>query len=154
MSGKHRGPKSKFPTTDLGIFIQKRLDVMNMTRAELAKRLHVSPSTIVRMLNGDTKVIQQVRPESLCEALELDKVNRREFLKIVSATGFALATGSIAPKTIVRSRIDLDFADDHLKALQHLLDQGGQERFVVESAQRWYNTLLQEYPETGDARIA
>src|SRR5260221_14011325 len=145
MHSKRRGPKAKIPTNELGLFVQKHLDTMNITRTELAKRLQVSASTIVRMLNGDTRVIQRVRPENICEALELDEMNRRKFLKIASAAGFALATGKTAPEVIVRYKTDIDLVDDHLKALQYLLDQGGHAQHVWESAQLWYNTLLQEF---------
>src|SRR5437667_8160090 len=116
MVTKHRGRKAKVPTTELGIFIQKRLDTMNLTRTNLAKLLQVSTSTIVRMLNGYTKVIQQVRPEAICEALELDKMNRRAFLQIASRAGFALVTQAKGP-TIVRHKINLDLADDYARDL-------------------------------------
>jgi hypothetical protein len=154
MHSKRRGPKAKIPTTEFGLFVQQHLDTMNITRAELAKRLKVSAATVVRMLNGDTSVIQRVRPENICEALGLDEMNRRKFLEIASAASFALATGRVAPEVIVRHKTDIDLVDDHLKTLQYLLDQGGQAQHVGESAQLWSNRLLQEYPDTKDVRVA
>ena len=149
-----RGRHAKIPTTELGLFIQQRLDTMNITRTELAKRLKVSASTIVRMLNGDTRVIQRVRPENICEALELDEMNRRSFFKLASSAGFALATGAIIPKVIIRHTIDLDLANHQAKFLQHLLDQGSHVQEVIENAQFWYDKLMQEDPHTKDMHLA
>jgi len=128
---------------------------MNITRAELAKRLQVSASTIVRMLNGDTKVIQKISPESISNALELDEMERRAFLKIASTAGFALATGVATSKAVLRYKIDLDMADGYVESLRRLFDQGGHAHYVLESAQKAYDRLTEEavlYPK--DKRLA
>ncbi len=41
-----RGRPTITPTTQLGVFLQKRLDELGLTRRVLAKRLGVSSSTI------------------------------------------------------------------------------------------------------------
>jgi transcriptional regulator with XRE-family HTH domain len=142
-----RGRHASLPSIPLGMFIQTRLDGSNKTRTELARRLHVSPSTVGRLLNGDTRVVQRISAESICDALELDEMDRRDFMKLVgsaSASTFAFATGAAASKTS-KSAIDLDLANDHADALSRLINQGDV-RYVMESAQRWYDQLLQNPP--------
>src|SRR5712691_5122762 len=120
-----RGRRSSPPRTELGLFIQKCIDRLGITRTELAQRLHVSPSTVGRLLNGDTRVVQRISAESICDALQLDEMDRRSFLKLASAAGvstFAFATGSQMPK-LSRSKIDLELAEDHADALERLLDK-------------------------------
>lgn len=143
-----RGRRSSQPRTELGLLIQKHIDHLGITRAELAQRLHVSSSTVGRLLNGDTRVVQRVSAESICDALGLDEMDRREFMKLaggVSAATFAFATGASASK-LSKSLVDLDLANDHADALSRLINQGDV-RFVMESAQRWYNRLLQNPPD-------
>lgn len=148
-----RGRRRHPPTTELGTFIQEQLDSIGMTRSKLAALLHVSPSTIGRLLNGDTKVIQRVSGESICDALGLDDMKRRDFLRLVSAAGtFALATGATAPKT-TKYRVDLDMANDYADALGRLMHQS-EVKYVMEKAQQWYNKLLQEQPSAKDTRYA
>ena len=140
-----RGRRATTPSTPLGMFIQSRLDRAGMTRTNLAKRLRVSSSTIGRLLNGDTRVVQRMSAESICTALELDEIDRRSFLKLASAasaSAFAFATGAV-PSKLSKDAIDLDLANDHADALSRLIDQGDV-RFVMESAQRWYDRLLQK----------
>ena len=142
-----RGRSASFPSTPLGMFIQARLDGSGITRTELARRLHVSPSTVSRLLNGDTRVVQRISAESICDALELDEMDRRDFLKlagVASASTFAFATGAAASKSS-RSAVDLDLANDHADALSRLINQGDV-RYVMESAKRWYDRLLQNPP--------
>lgn len=150
-----RGRKAAPPPNELAACIQKHLDTLGLTRAELAKRLNVSPSTIGRLLNGDTRVVQRVSAERICEVLGLDEMERRAFLKLageVSAASFAMATGTLFPKVLDQT-MNLEFADSHIDALQRLLNKG-EAVYVLESAKFWYNKLLQEYPDTKDARIA
>lgn len=142
-----RGRKSSQPRTELGLYIQKHIDRLGITRAELAQRLHVSSSTVGRLLNGDTRVVQRMSAISICDALDLDEMDRREFMKLASAASastFAFATGASASKTS-KSLVDLDLANDHADALSRLINQGDV-RYVMESAQRWYNRLLQNPP--------
>ncbi len=154
MPTRHRGRQARIPKTELGTFIHQRLEALNMTRTELGKRLGVSASTIGRMLHGDTKVIQRVTPESISNALELDDVNRRAFLKIAGTAGFALTTGAVAPKVIVRRTIDLDLADHQAKFLQYMLDQGCYRQELMVSTQLWYDKLMEQDPNTKDLRLA
>ncbi len=142
-----RGRRSSSPRTEPGLYIQKRIDRLGITRTELAQRLHVSPSTVGRLLNGDTRVVQRVSAESISDALELDEMDRRDFMKLVGAAStstFAFATGVVASKTS-KSAVDLDLANDHADALSRLINQGDV-RYVMESAQRWYDRLLQNPP--------
>lgn len=144
-SPHRRGRRSSTPITELGLCIQRHLDCLGKTRAELARRLHVSPSTVGRLLNGDTRIVQHVSVENICDALELNEIDRRTFLNLVgvaSATGFALATGA-KPARTTEKHIDLDLADDHMNALQRLLDKGDTQ-YVMESARQWYDRLLVE----------
>src|SRR5579859_1371190 len=137
-----RGRRSSQPRTELGLLIQKHIDRLGITRAELAQRLHVSSSTVGRLLNGDTRVVQRMSALSICDALELDEMDRREFMKlagVASASTFAFATGAQMPK-LSRSRIDLELAEDHADALERLLDIG-ESHYVLRSAKQWYDKL-------------
>ncbi len=148
-----RGRRSTLPTTDLGKFIQQKLDSMKITRAQFAEKLGVSPATIGRLLNGDTKVVRSVNVQGMYEALELDDMDRRTFLQVIGAATsatFALATGVSVPKT-ARYRVDPDLISDHADALSRLLDEG-QADYVRKSAQLWYDKLMQE-PSKKDVRL-
>ncbi len=150
-----RGRPTIAPTTQSGIFLQKKLDELRLTRRSLAKRLGVSSSTVGRLLNGDTRVVQRISAEAICEALGLDEVQRRDFLKIIGAAGagtFALPTGADAPRT-VKYKVDLDLLNDYADSLQHLINKG-EAQYVMEKAQHWYHTLLQEPPYVKDTRLA
>ena len=152
-TSSRRGRRKHAPTTELGKFIQKQLDDTGMTRSKLAGLLHVSPSTVGRLLNGDTKVVQRVSAENICDVLGLDDMKRRELLRLVGNTGaFALATGVSAPK-ITTYKIDLDMADDYADALDRLRLQG-EVQYVMEKAQLWYAKLSQEQPYAKDTRYA
>lgn len=155
MATVRRGRKAKVPKTELGIFLQKHLDSRGLTRAEFAKRLGVSPPTIARMLNGDTKVIhsQQIHVESISNVLGLDEAERQTFLKIVGGASFALTTGTQAPATL-KYHIDLDLAEDHAQTLQYLLNQGGDVQHVVKSAGMWYSALLNSSSDAKEVRLA
>lgn len=121
-SSIRRGRRATTPTTELGCWLQQQLDLIPLSRAEFARRLHVSPSTISRLLNGDTRVVQKVSVEGICEVLRLEEMDRRIFLQLVATATtetFAFATGAQVP-TIKKQKIDLDLADDHAEAL-HLL---------------------------------
>jgi transcriptional regulator with XRE-family HTH domain len=145
-----RGRRSSTPSTELGLCIQQHLDRLGITRTELAKRLHVSPSTVGRLLNGDTRVVQRVSVENICNALELNEIDRRVFLKlagVASAGTFALATGAYVTRSTQSQEktIDLDLAEDHANTLQRLLDRGDAQ-YVVESARRWYDRFSVKQP--------
>jgi len=149
-----RGRRITSPATDLGKFIQQRLDSLGITRVEFARRLGVSPSTVGRLLNGETRIVQRVSTEGICEVLELDEIDRRTFLQLIGAAStatFALATGMAMPKT-PKYKIDLELAEDHANALSRLLNQG-EARYVKESSQYWYSRLLQEKPTVKDTRL-
>jgi transcriptional regulator with XRE-family HTH domain len=141
-----RGRPTKASTTELGTFIQKRLDAIGITRVEIAKQLQVSPSTIGRLLNGDTKVVQRVSAEDLSKVLRLNDMQRGEFLKLVGVIGagtFALPIGGGGQQT-AKDQIDLDMANDYAEALQHLLEHGqSRAPYVMEKAQHWYDKLTQ-----------
>lgn len=148
------GRRVTSPATELGKFIQQRLDSMRITRVEFARRMGVSPSTVGRLLNGETRVVQRVSAQGICEILALDDTNRRTFLQLVgkaSTATFALATGTAIPKT-PKYKIDLELAEDHANALSCLLNQG-EARYVRESSQRWYSRLLQEQSAVKDTHL-
>jgi transcriptional regulator with XRE-family HTH domain len=149
-----RGRRVTSPATELGKFMQQRLDSLRITRVEFARRLRVSPSTIGRLLNGETRIVQRVSAQGICEVLALDETDRRTFLQLIgqaSTATFALATGTAIPKT-PKYKIDLELAEDHANALSRLLNQG-EARYVRESSQRWYSKLLQEQPAAKDTRL-
>jgi len=155
IASRRRGRRAKVSRTELGSFIQKRLDTIGMTRVEMAKQLQVSPSTVGRLLNGDTKVVQRVSADGIVTMLKLNDMQRREFLKLVGVIGagtFALPIGEPKP---AMDRIDLDMAEDYAEALQHLLDHGqGRTQYVMEKAQYWYEKLAQiESSSKKDVRI-
>lgn len=154
-SSMRRGRRPLTPTTKLGVWLQQQLDLIPLTRAEFAKRLYVSPSTVGRLLNGDTRVVQKVSVESICEALRLEEIDRRVFLQLVATATtetFAFATGAQAP-TMKKQKIDLDLADDHAEALHRLRDRGDAQ-YVMQSAHRWYEKLYREQPTAKDTRYA
>jgi len=152
-----RGRRSSQPRTELGLLIQKHIDRLGITRAELAQRLHVSSSTVGRLLNGDTRVVQRMSAISICDALGLDEMDRREFMKlagVASASTFAFATGATKQKALLRYKIDLDLAEDHLKILRQMVELGGDAGILLQSAQKWYQALMAEQSYTKDIRLA
>ncbi len=153
-SSPRRGRRANVPTTALGTWLQQRLDALSITRIEFARRLHVSPSTVGRLLNGDTRVVQRVSAEGICRALELGDMDRREFLRLMgvaSAETFAFATGATTPR-VQKYKVDLDLANDHANALSRLLDRG-EAAYVRESAQLWYDKLTQDQPYVKDIQL-
>lgn len=149
-----RGRRANVPATALGTWLQERLDVLHITRTELARRLHVSPATVGRLLNGNIRVVQRVSAEGLCNALEMNDMDRREFLQRVSAASaatFAFATGA-TPPTVQKHKIDLDLANDHADALSRLMN-GSDAAYVRESARLWYDKLAQERAYAKDTQL-
>lgn len=145
-----RGRPTKAVRTPLANFLIAELANRRLTRHQLAAALQVDAAAISRLINGQTKTITAFSADDLCRALELHAVKRRRLLALVAGAGIAFA----ARITLLRHTSTLiDLAGDHLETLYRLLESG-QAAFVAAEAGRWYQRLLQEYPETTDPQIA
>lgn len=150
-----RGRSAKAPPTNLGAFMQKQLRLRNITRTQLAKQLQVSPSTVSRLLNGETHLVQRMSAEGICQVLGFDEMTRKAFFDVLRSEGretFALATGGTAP-AILKYTIDLDETRQQIEVLRNSLRQKDQAPVILHEAQRFYHRLIHLAPYRADKRL-
>jgi transcriptional regulator with XRE-family HTH domain len=134
-STRGRGRPAKLPANPLAAFLQKHLQANGIKRQELARRLHVSPSTISRLLNGDTETVHSMNEGSICQALNMDDGERRKFQELIHG---GLLHEKKLFALVTTKGIDLDWADYYAEELQRQFDQGNA-KYVLEEAKRYYN---------------
>ena len=130
-----RGRSAKPPKTDLGKFLQERLNATKIKRSELARQLNVPASTVTRIMNGAIADFRSELKERLCFVLALNENERNEFYRL--APGRMLVMGASLLKYM---RINLDKFNCHVAELQGYFDKGNAE-YVLREAANDYNEL-------------
>src|SRR5579872_2031740 len=129
-------------------FVVERVRMAGTSYTKVARALGVKTSTLTRLLHGQTAATHQVRAEALADALALDTLSRRTFLRLAMEAGvFALgARNGAAPYQTHFTELErsvgkpLDALDMEIGELQPLCDNGGALR-VLPRAQ-WIFTQL------------
>ncbi|MGH2514176.1 MAG: helix-turn-helix domain-containing protein [Ktedonobacterales bacterium] len=114
-------------------FVAEKAGAAGLSYTKLARTLGVEASTLTRLVHGTTRATHQVRAEALAEALALDAVSRRTFLRLAVEAGvFAVTTGvggapyqtrfSALERSVGKS---LDALEVEFGELQPLCDTGG-----------------------------
>lgn len=120
--GRRRGRPPRVNSA-IGSHIQVALDGVGATQAALADVLGVSPSTVSRIVSGQTARSHRIEADAVAAALKMDDMKRREFLRMAGEMGaLALAVGLGAPNFVKLHRLDLDALDAQISLLEHALD--------------------------------
>jgi hypothetical protein len=110
LSGQEKTSRSsrRQKLSQLGEFIVRRLRQIKQPRKWLAAQIGVAPSTITRIVNGETQAWRKIEPTEIAEALRLSdnpesQVSRQAFFALFAKTILGVAATSAAAEEIAAS---------------------------------------------------
>ncbi len=152
---KTAGRPARDAVSAAGKLVEPLLRERGMTRSALAHALGVKESTVTRMMNGKHGCSYAISAQGISDALQLDGVTRRTFLRQALGLGvFALASGQSAPAMLRYRTIDLAAFDADVAGVQRLLDNGRAAEGLARSRELYHTILTAPFPRTHQAAAA